>query len=94
MYSPKIRDYLVPKLYKIARAKKVPMTRLVSKIIADAISKIEVIETVIMEPTSEFMTVYTLVEKQQVNALPTTKENHGRKENAGVWPRQGAQGAG
>ncbi len=35
MYSPRIKPELVQKLYKLAKARKVPMTRLVNKIIAD-----------------------------------------------------------
>ncbi len=33
MYSPKIREELIPILYKIAAAKKIPMTRLVDQIV-------------------------------------------------------------
>ena len=45
MYSPRISEKLIPKIYKVARAKGVPMTKLVDEILKDALSKIE-IETV------------------------------------------------
>ena len=35
MYSPRIKPELVQRLYKLAKARKVPMTRLVNKIIED-----------------------------------------------------------
>lgn len=33
MYSPKIRERYIPILYRLARAKKMPMTKLVNQII-------------------------------------------------------------
>lgn len=33
MYSPKIKEELIPILYKIATSKKMPMTRLVNQIV-------------------------------------------------------------
>ena len=39
MYSPRIKPELVKKLYKLAKAKHTPMTRLVNKIIADYFKK-------------------------------------------------------
>lgn len=45
MYSPRISEELIPKIYKVAKAKGVPMTKLVDEILDDALSKIE-IETV------------------------------------------------
>jgi len=41
MYSPRIRPTLVQELYKLAKVKKVPMTKLVNKIIADHLGKIK-----------------------------------------------------
>ena len=37
LYSPKIREDLIPKLYQIAKRKGVPMTELVNGIIRDAL---------------------------------------------------------
>ncbi len=39
VYSPKIREDLVPILYKAARSKRVPMTKLVNGIIEDYLEK-------------------------------------------------------
>jgi len=39
MYSPKIKPELIQKLYKLARVRKVPMTRLVNKIIEEYLEK-------------------------------------------------------
>lgn len=38
MYSPKISEDLVPVLYRAARSKKMPMTRLVNGIIRQALA--------------------------------------------------------
>lgn len=45
MYSPKVSEKLIPKIYKVARAKGVPMTKLVDGILKETLSKIRV-ETV------------------------------------------------
>ncbi len=45
MYSPRISEKLIPKIYRVAKAKGVPMTKLVNEILKDALSKIE-IETI------------------------------------------------
>ena len=37
MYSPKIKEDLIPKLYQIAKEKGVPMTELVDGIIREAL---------------------------------------------------------
>lgn len=37
MYSPKIKEDLIPKLYKIAKKRGVPMTELVNNIVREAI---------------------------------------------------------
>ena len=41
MYTPKIREDLIPQLYRAAKARKVPMTRLVSEIVAAALAHFE-----------------------------------------------------
>ena len=41
MYSPKIDEALIPQLYRLRRVKKIPMTRLVNQIIADALPNLE-----------------------------------------------------
>ncbi len=37
MYSPKIRDYLIPQIYQLAKAAGVKMTTLVNRILEKAI---------------------------------------------------------
>jgi hypothetical protein len=41
MYSPKIREDLIPVLYKIAKEQEIPMTELVDRIIREEVSKYE-----------------------------------------------------
>lgn len=41
MYSPKINEEFIPKLYKLARAEGRPMTKLVNEIIQKHIADIE-----------------------------------------------------
>lgn len=41
MYQPKIRDDLIPRLYHLAKALKIPMTRLVNHIIELGIVLVE-----------------------------------------------------
>ena len=38
MYSPKIKEDLVAKLYKVAKEKGLPMTKLVDEILRDALN--------------------------------------------------------
>ena len=42
MYSPQIREVLIPPLYRLAKARRVPMTRLVSDILAAALAAVAV----------------------------------------------------
>jgi len=49
MYSPKIDETLIPKLYRLARAKGVRMTKLVNEIIRAAIEGIEIAEVQVTE---------------------------------------------
>lgn len=39
MYSPKIDEGLIPTLYRLAKEKKVPMTRLVNELLRSAIGE-------------------------------------------------------
>jgi hypothetical protein len=41
MYSPKIKEELIPVLYRLARERKIPMTRLVSSLIEKALNETE-----------------------------------------------------
>ncbi len=50
MYSPRIREDLIPPLYRLAKARGVPMTRLVSDILAAALAGVQVEEAPGVEP--------------------------------------------
>ena len=41
MYSPKIKEELIPVLYRLAKEMKIPMTRLVSSLIEKSLEEIE-----------------------------------------------------
>ncbi len=41
MYSPKIDEELVPRFYRIAKARGVPMTKLINKILKGSIVQLE-----------------------------------------------------
>lgn len=41
MYSPKIKEELVPQLYKMAKQRKIPMTKLVNEILETALDENE-----------------------------------------------------
>ena len=41
MYSPKINEELIPRLYRLRRLKKIPMTRLVNQMISAVLPEIE-----------------------------------------------------
>lgn len=38
LYSPKIADHLIPQLYRLARARGIPMTRLVDQLLTQALA--------------------------------------------------------
>lgn len=44
MYSPKIAECLVPRLYRLGKARGVPMTRLVSEAIEQFLASVEASE--------------------------------------------------
>lgn len=49
MYSPKIAEELIPVLYRTAKARGLPMTRLVNRIIREALAH-EVLPQPVQEP--------------------------------------------
>ncbi len=49
MYSPRIREDLIPPLYRLAKARGVPMTRLVSEILAAALAAVQVEAVAVVE---------------------------------------------
>lgn len=55
MYSPKIKEELIRKLYYIARARQVPMTYLVNQIISEAIKNIQIEQQTVREKTERLI---------------------------------------
>jgi hypothetical protein len=41
MYQPKIREDLIPRLYRLAKARRIPMTRLVSELLEEVLGQLE-----------------------------------------------------
>lgn len=41
MYQPKIREDLIPRLYRLAHARRIPMTTLVSDLLEGALERLE-----------------------------------------------------
>jgi hypothetical protein len=41
MYSPRIDEDLIPPLYRMAKARRIPMTRLVSEILKEAVASVD-----------------------------------------------------
>ncbi len=41
MYSPKIDEELIPRLYRLRKLRRIPMTRLVNEILREAIAEME-----------------------------------------------------
>jgi len=67
MYSPKISEELIPDLYRLAKAKKRPMTKVVNEIIWDYIKNIEIVEeeTMIQEIRSVPKKLYKIMERKE-----------------------------
>lgn len=63
MYSPKINEELIPDLYKIAKAKKIPMVRLVNDILSETLKNIRLEGQVVREETSK--EIFVVVDKPQ-----------------------------
>ena len=67
MYSPKISEELIPDLYRLAKAKKRPMTKVVNEIIWDYLKNIEIVEEDIMvhEIKSVPKKLYKIMERKE-----------------------------
>jgi hypothetical protein len=65
MYTPKISEDLIPTLYKLSKARKRPMTKVVNEIITDYLQNIEIIEekTIIQEIKDVPKKLYKIVER-------------------------------
>jgi hypothetical protein len=80
MYSPQIREDLIPPLYRLAKARRVPMTRLVSEILAAALAAVQVEEVAVVEARVHEVqrTVYRLAVPAGRQVEPT--DDPSRKE--------------
>ena len=65
MYTPKIREDLIPRLYLAAKARRIPMTRLVSEIVAAALAQCE--QETAASSTHEFGTPQDRQHKERSN---------------------------
>ena len=66
MYSPKLSEELIPDLYKIAKAKKITMVKLVNDIVSEALKSIQVEVQVVREKTEVEREVYLIKEEKNI----------------------------
>jgi len=69
VYSPKIKDELIPNLYKIAKAKKMSMAKLVNDIVADAIRNVRVEVRMVCETAPETKEVYVIADNDSLKQV-------------------------
>lgn len=55
MYSPKIRDDLIRELYRAARARGIPMTRLVNELLTKGLQGIPGAQETIKDPPAGYL---------------------------------------
>ena len=53
MYQPKIREDLIPRLYRLAKAHGMPMTRLLSQLLESALERLEQQTEEVRDPPAE-----------------------------------------
>lgn len=53
-YSPRVREDLIPRLYRAAKARRIPMTRLVSQLLEMALENLERGEAVHEPPAAPY----------------------------------------
>jgi len=63
LYSPKLNEELVPVLYRIAKAKKITMVKLVNDIVSEALKSIRVEVQVIRETVETSREVFVIADK-------------------------------
>ena len=64
MYSPKLSEELVPVLYRIAKARKITMVKLVNDIVFEAVRNIKVETEIVKEETEKI--VYVVQEEKNM----------------------------
>ena len=60
MYSPKIKEELIPDLYRIAKAKSISMVKLVNMIISAGIENIKVEKQIVKEKVEVQKEIYSI----------------------------------
>lgn len=65
MYSPKLSEELVPVLYRIAKARKITMVKLVNDIVSEALKNIRVEVQVVRETVETSREVFVVADKVQ-----------------------------
>ncbi len=62
MYNPKIKDDLIEKLYKLGKATRKPMTKVLDSILREYLREIMIVE---QNPPDKFSTpIYTIIKKK------------------------------
>ncbi len=65
MYSPRIDEGLIPKLYCIAKAENVPMTKLVNNLLKKATDNVKVAKKIRTEETAMPKETYVIQGKER-----------------------------
>lgn len=65
MYSPRISEELIPKLYCIAKAKSIPMTKLVNNLLEEATRDIKIVKRIRLEKTEIPKEIYVIQRKEK-----------------------------
>ena len=69
MYTPKLSEELVRKMYRIASAKGVPMTKLLNDIVAEAIGNVQVEVKMVCEIAQETKEVYFIADNDSLKQV-------------------------
>lgn len=73
MYSPKIREELIPQLYRLAKGLHIPMTRLVNALLAHGIERIEQGVEHVREPPAGGSSRTQRAKRRAQNGKPSRK---------------------
>jgi len=66
LYSPKLSEELVRKMYRVAQAKGVPMTKLLNDIVTAAIREVHVETKMVCETAPETKEVYFIADNDSL----------------------------
>ena len=84
MYSPKIREDLIPKIYQVARAKRIRMTILVNQILENALNGKEA------GPWTQESTSASSQKTSTGNTSPCARKNNALTSGPTQWPERPA----